>query len=136
MGTGTHYGADSLSGIALPHGRRCERPFPQWSFIGRLGHAVVADALSVDVRRYLVDVARSQRFPRLHRSRSLCVARQRLSQTRWHAVAAGARQGQGDRYLRAVRQNGTSARRLWRAAGLVRVGVLAARQGWTAGTDV
>ncbi len=57
----------------------------------------------------------------------LRAARQRVSQGRWYALAVGARQRKGAGYVRAVREDGTCAGSVRRPAGLVRLGVLAAR---------
>ena len=59
---------DSVPGIALPHGRESQRALPHRSFVRRLGHAVAAGALSGNLRRHLVHLARLQRLPRFHRA--------------------------------------------------------------------
>src|SRR6185437_15604790 len=66
------------AGKDLSHGCEAQRPLPARPLLRRLGHAVAADALSEDLRRHLVHLARPKRLPRLHRRGLVRAARERL----------------------------------------------------------
>src|SRR6185437_8724311 len=136
VGHRAHHGSDSVSRIALPHGRESQWTFPHRAFVRRLGHAVAAGPLSEDFRRHLVHVAGPQRLPRFHRARPVRAERECLHPARRHLVPAGAHEGQGHRHVQAVRATRARARAVRRPDGFVRLGVLAARAGWTSGADV
>src|SRR6185437_10095179 len=122
--------------IALPHGRESQRTLPHRAFVRWLDDAVAAGALSENLRRHLVYISRPQRLSRFHRARPVRTERECLHAARRHAVPAGAHERESHRDIPAVRATRARARPVRRTDGFVRLGVLAARLGWTSGTNV
>src|SRR5579859_1341964 len=119
MGQGADDGVPAVPGGEVPHGRAADGTVPERALERRLGDAAAGGELSDDLRRYVVDLARSERLPRLHRTGPVRAARQYVSQGRWFGVAAGADERQGGGDGAAVRAAGAGAGTVRRPAHVV-----------------
>ena len=113
---------------------RHQQPLPQRPLLRRMGHAVAADSLSQSLRRHLVDIARPSDFHDFT-GVDLYAAHANVYHRPTVRLSDHARQGQGVATFESSR-SWSSHRSLRRPDRVVRVGVLAARPGGAAGTDV